>query len=130
YWENRDGWQAEIDFYCDAPDGEAARSIARARGLTHALALPAPDRECLFAMRTAQRPSGDEWSPGRPSLADRIAGENARSEPPDWMNLDTPLSSALSERILITSPAGYVHLQKPISFYALSPGLPAESPGD
>lgn len=130
YWENRDGWQAEIDFYCDAPYGEAARSIARERGLTHALALPAPDRECLFAMRTAQRPPSDEWSPGQPSLADRIAGENARSEPPDWMNLDTPLSSALSERILITSPAGYVHLQKPISFYALSPGLPTESPVD
>ena len=94
------------------------------------LALPAPDRDCLFAMRTAQRPSGDEWSPDLPSLADRIAGEYARSEPPDWMSLDTPLSSALSERILLSTPAGYFHLQKPISFYALAPHSASESSND
>ena len=130
YWENVAGWQAEIDFYCDAPDGNMARVIARERGLTHALALPAPDRECLFAMRTAQASSGDGWDPDQPSLANRIAAENPRPEPPDWMSLDTPLSSALSERILLSTPAGYFHLQKPISFYALAPHSASESSND
>lgn len=128
YWENRDGWQAEINFYCDTPDGNAARSIALERGLTRALALPAPDRECLFAMRTAQASPGDGWTPDQPTLADRVAGENTSPRPPDWMTLDKPLSSALSERILLSTPAGYFHLQKPVSFYALSPGHVPESP--
>lgn len=130
YWENREGWQAEIDFYCDEPGGDMARAIARERGLTHALALPAPNRECLFAMRAAQAPSGDGGTPGPPTLADQIASENARPRPPGWMALDQSLTSALSERILLSTPAGYFHLQKPISFYALSPSPSPESSAD
>ena len=124
YWENVAGWQAEVAFYCDAPDGVRARALAAERGLTRALALPEPDRECLRAMRAAAAP---DVPPASPALADRMAQTNA-PPPVPWMRLDGELSAAASERILLSTPAGYSHLQKPIAFYALSPAAPADEP--
>ena len=124
YWENVAGWQAEIEFYCDAPAGTRARELAAERGLTRALALPEPDRECLRAMRAAAAP---DLPPASPALADRMAQTNA-PPPVPWMWLDGELSAAVSERILLNTPAGYSHLQKPIAFYALSPAAPADEP--
>jgi hypothetical protein len=87
------------------------------------LALPAPDRECLVAMRAAAHP---DLPPTAPALADCMAQTNA-PPPVPWMRLDETFSAAVSERILLSTPAGYFHLQKPIAFYALSPA--ATEPG-
>lgn len=39
YWENRDGWRAEVAMMADeSADGEVALAVARERGITHLLA--------------------------------------------------------------------------------------------
>lgn len=130
YWENLDGWLTELDFYCDRPGGRVAEAIVRERGLTHALALLEPERRDLFAVADALAMPLAPPVPPDETLAHAMARSGAAPAPPPWMAFDKNLSAVLSERILLSTPAGYVHLQKPISFFVLTPPPLPDTPPD
>ena len=129
YWENIEGWQDEIAFYCDNPDGDVAAAIVHQRGLTHALVLLEPERNDLFVVASAVTSPSPTLLPQH-TLADRMAHAGKPSRLPPWMSLDRTLSKPLSERILLQTPEGVFHLQKPFTFYALSPAPPPEPSSD
>ena len=117
YWENLEGWQTEAAFYGDDGNGETARAIAEERGLTHALALPAPHRRCVFTFSSLLAPALQSER----TLAQRMADPDAIPPLPAWMRKDLPLSAMLSDRILIRSGKDYLHLQNSAVVYSLEP---------
>ena len=117
YWENLEGWQAEAGFYGDGGDGETARAIAEERGLTHALALPAPHQRCILTFSSLLDPS---LQPEQ-TLLQRMSAPAAVPPLPAWMRKDLPLSAMLSDRILLQTDRGPLHLQNPVVVYSLEP---------
>lgn len=116
-WENIEGWQVEARFYGDHDGDETARAIAEERGLTHALALPAPHQRCMLTFSSLLDPS---LQPER-ALLQRMSSPNAIPPLPAWMRKDLPLSAMLSDRILLQTDRGPLHLQNPVVVYSLEP---------
>lgn len=91
YWDNLAGSLAGLDFYNDKA-GDAARRIARERGLDYVVAVSRPD--FIFELQKMQIGRVDE-SAARGTLAYRLANPMGAT-PPAWLEpvqmLDAPLA--------------------------------------
>lgn len=55
------------------------------------------------------------------ALLQRMSSPNAIPPLPAWMRKDLPLSAMLSDRILLQTDRGPLHLQNPVVVYSLEP---------
>lgn len=117
YWENAAGWQAESDFFADAPSAELALRITRERGLTHAL-VPAKDgfAQLYFKIKHGRPPPNLD----SPLLAKRLAFPG--TDPlPNWIQLDDPLTAIASRQYAVHTPYGLTGYSSPSHVYRLAP---------
>jgi hypothetical protein len=117
YWENAAGWKAETEFFTDSPDGERALSIARARGLTHALTPASLGFLQLYANLLGGKTNPDGI---RNMLGVRMAFPET-GDLPLWLEIDEDLTRIASRPYLIRTPGGVVAPASPSRVYQLSP---------
>jgi hypothetical protein len=99
YWENLAAWHATVDFFADE-GGDAARRIARERGLDFVLVMARPS--FVFEMQTLKTGRAADMALAQKTLAFRLANPR-RPAPPDWLEplplLDAPLADANGVRL-------------------------------
>jgi hypothetical protein len=99
YWENLDGLLATIDFYNDTADDNAARRIARERGLDFVMAVADPS----FVLELQTLKAGKvDVAAARRTLAFRLSSPSG-ARVPDWLErlplLDAPMAQAEGIRL-------------------------------